>query len=54
MLTVAVVQAESERLTGGPSHGTLYLGLLTDSVDVQGGGGLDNTGGGTGSVSLFK
>lgn len=54
MLTVAVVQADAERLIEGLSHGTLYLGLLTDSVDVQGGGGVDNTDGGNGSVPLFK
>jgi hypothetical protein len=35
MLTVAVDQAE--RLIQGLSHGTLP-GLLTDSVNVQGGG----------------
>jgi pilus assembly protein CpaB len=54
MITVAVDQAEAERLIEGLSHGTLYLGLLTDSVDVKSGGGVDNTDGGPGSVPLFK
>ena len=51
---MAFVLADAERLIEGLSHGTLYLGLLTDSVDVQGGGGVDNTDGGNGSVPLFK
>ena len=54
MLTVAVAQDEAERLIEGLSHGTLYLGLLTDSVQVNPGAGVDNTDGGTGSVPLFK
>ena len=37
MLTVAVTQAEAERLIEGLSHGTLYLGLLTDSVQMSAG-----------------
>lgn len=54
MLTVAVDQADAERLIEGLSHGTLYLGLLTDSVDVKTGTGVDNTDGAAGSVPLFK
>jgi pilus assembly protein CpaB len=54
MLTVAVAQDEAERLIEGLSHGTLYLGLLTDSVQVNPGAGVDNTDGGTGSAPLFK
>jgi pilus assembly protein CpaB len=54
MITVAVDQADAERLIEGLSHGTLYLGLLTDSVDVKTGTGVDNTDGGAGSVPLFK
>jgi len=54
MITVAVDQAEAERLIEGLSHGTLYLGLLSDSVDVKSGSGVDNTDGGPGSVPLFK
>jgi pilus assembly protein CpaB len=54
LVTVAVTQQEGERLIEGLSHGTLYLGLLTDSVDVRPGGGVDNTDTGTGSSPLFK
>jgi pilus assembly protein CpaB len=54
MLTVAVDQSEAERLIEGLSHGTLYLGLLTDSVNVQSGPGVDNTDGGAGTSPLFK
>jgi pilus assembly protein CpaB len=54
MLTVAVSQAEAERLIEGLSHGTLYLGLLTDSVQVSPGSGVDNTDGGGGTGPLFK
>jgi pilus assembly protein CpaB len=54
MLTVAVSQAEAERLIEGLSHGTLYLGLLTDSVQVAPGSGVDNTDGGGGTGPLFK
>ena len=53
MLTVAVSQADAERLIEGLSHGTLYLGLLTDSVQVSPGGGVDNTDGNAGGVPLF-
>jgi hypothetical protein len=54
MLTVAVSQAEAERLIEGLSHGTLYLGLLTDSVQVAPGGGVDNTDSGGGGAPLFN
>ena len=54
MLTVAVSQDEAERLIEGLSHGTLYLGLLTDSVQVSPGPGVDNTDGGGGNVPLFR
>jgi pilus assembly protein CpaB len=42
LLTVAVNQADAERLIEGLNHGTLYLGLLTDSVQVSPGSGVDN------------
>src|SRR5258705_9519101 len=35
MLTVAVDLADAERLIEGRSHGTLYLGLLIDSVEGE-------------------
>jgi pilus assembly protein CpaB len=54
MLTVAVDQGEAERLIEGLSHGTLYLGLLTDSVNMQSDPGVDNTDGGGGTSPLFK
>jgi pilus assembly protein CpaB len=52
LLTLAVSQTDAERLIEGLSHGTLYLGLLSDSVKVTPDGGVDNTDGG-GSVPLF-
>jgi hypothetical protein len=54
MLTVAVDQTEAERLIEGLSHGTLNLGLLTDSVNVQSGPGVDNTDGTGSTTPLFK
>ena len=54
LLTVAVDQSEAERLIEGLNHGSLYLGLLTDSVDVRTGSGVDNTDGSSGSNPLFK
>jgi pilus assembly protein CpaB len=54
MLTMAVVRGRGRTLIEGPSHGTLYLGLLTDSVDIRGGGSVDNTDSGNGSGPLFK
>jgi len=51
LLTLAVNQAEAERLIEGLSHGTLYLALLTDSVVVTPGAGVDNTD--SGGNSLF-
>jgi pilus assembly protein CpaB len=53
LVTVAVSQADAERLIEGLNHGTLYLGLLTDSVDVKTGSGVDNTDGGGGAGPLF-
>jgi len=54
MITVAVDQQEAERLIEGLSTGTLYLGLLTESVDVRSGTGVDNADTGGGTVPLFK
>jgi pilus assembly protein CpaB len=49
MVTVAVNQTDAERLISALNAGTLYLGLLGDSVQVTPGSGVDNTdrGGGT-------
>lgn len=55
LVTLAVDQGEAERLIEGLNHGTLYLGLLTDSVDVRSNGGVNNTDSNQdGSVPLFK
>jgi pilus assembly protein CpaB len=43
LITVAVNQTDAERLIEGLNHGTLYLGLLTDSVTVKPDSGVDNT-----------
>jgi pilus assembly protein CpaB len=43
MITVAVNQADAERLISALNAGTLYLGLLSDSVEVTPGPGVDNT-----------
>lgn len=54
MVTVAVTQQEAERLIQGLSHGTLYLGLLSDSTEVRTGSGVDNTDQAGGTVPLFR
>jgi pilus assembly protein CpaB len=53
LVTVAVTQPEAERLIEGLSHGTLYLGLLTESTPVRPGPGVDNTDADGDSSSLF-
>jgi len=52
LITVAVDQQEAERLVHGLNTGSLYLGLLSDSVEVRTGSGVDDTDAG-GSVPLF-
>jgi pilus assembly protein CpaB len=54
MVTVAVSPTDAERLIEGLSHGTLYLGLLTDSVDVKPDSGVDNTDSTKNATPLFK
>jgi pilus assembly protein CpaB len=49
LLTVAVGPADAEKLISALNHGTLYLGLLTDSVNVNVGPGVDNTDRGSGT-----
>jgi pilus assembly protein CpaB len=54
MVTLAVNQQEAERLISGLSTGTLYLGLLTESVEVRTGSGVENTDASGGTSPLFK
>jgi pilus assembly protein CpaB len=43
IVTVAVTQADAERLIHATATGTLYFALLTDSSDVKPGPGVDNS-----------
>ena len=54
LLTLAVDQKEAERLVLGLNTGSLYLGLLTDSVDVKPGTGVENTDKAGGVASIFQ
>jgi pilus assembly protein CpaB len=54
LVTVAVTQAEAERLIEGLHTGKLYLGLLTDAIEVTPGTGVENTDSGGGISPLFK
>jgi pilus assembly protein CpaB len=54
LITVAVTQADAERLIEGLNTGTLYLGLLTDSTAVSPGPGVDNIDSGSGGTPLFR
>jgi pilus assembly protein CpaB len=54
MITVAVNQADAERLIEGLNTGTLYLGLLTDSSSVTAGPGVDNLDSSSGGTPLFR
>ncbi|GAA1735454.1 Flp pilus assembly protein CpaB [Luedemannella helvata] len=54
LVTVAVNQAEAERLIQGLNVGSLYLGLLGDSTDVKAGSGVDNRDSGAGSTPIFR
>jgi pilus assembly protein CpaB len=54
MVTLAVDQQEAERLIGGLNAGTLYLGLLTESVEVKTGGGVENSDADSGVSPIFK
>ncbi|MBO4206233.1 Flp pilus assembly protein CpaB [Micromonospora echinofusca] len=53
LLTLAVDQKEAERLILGLNTGSLYLGLLTDSVTVKPGTGVENTDRAGGVSSIF-
>lgn len=54
LLTLAVDQKEAERLILGLNTGSLYLGLLTDAVQVKAGGGVENTDKDTKVDSIFE
>lgn len=54
MVTLAVDQKEAERLVLGLNTGSLYLGLLTDTVTVKPGTGVENTDKAGGVNSLFQ
>ena len=54
LLTLAVNQKEAERLVLGLNTGSLYLGLLTDTVDVKPGTGVENTDKAGGVSSIFQ
>ena len=54
LVTVAVSQADAERLIAGLNTGKLYLGLLTDSVQVAPGPGVENSDTGSGTTPLFR
>jgi pilus assembly protein CpaB len=54
LVTLAVSQADAERLIEGLHTGKLYLGLLSDAIDVKPGGGVDNTDSGGGTTPLFR
>ncbi len=54
LVTVAVSQTDAERLIEGLHTGKLYLGLLSDAIDVTPGGGVDNTDSGGGTTPLFR
>jgi pilus assembly protein CpaB len=53
LITVAVNQIEAERLVEAVRTGKLYIGLLTDSVTVRPGSGVDNADTGGGVTPLF-
>ncbi len=54
LVTVAVNQAEAERLIQGLNVGSLYLGLLTDSTTVKPGPGVDNRDSDSASTPIFR
>jgi pilus assembly protein CpaB len=53
LVTVAVTQTDAERLIAGLNTGKLYLGLLTDSIEVNPGPGVENVDAGGGLNPLF-
>jgi pilus assembly protein CpaB len=53
LVTLAVDQAQAERVIEGLNTGKLYLGLLNENVDVKPGPGVDNTDTSGGVQPLF-
>jgi pilus assembly protein CpaB len=53
LVTVAVNQLDAERLIAGLNTGKLYLGLLTDSIEVTPGPGVENLDAASGVTPLF-
>ncbi|HEX6970342.1 MAG TPA: Flp pilus assembly protein CpaB [Micromonosporaceae bacterium] len=53
LLTLAVDQQEAERLVLGLNTGSLYLGLVTDTVQLKPGTGVENTDRGGGVTPIF-
>jgi pilus assembly protein CpaB len=53
LITVAVTQTEAERLILALNTGSLYLGLLTESIDVKAGPGVENIDSGS-TTPLFR
>jgi pilus assembly protein CpaB len=53
LITVAVSQSEAERLILAKNTGSLYLGLLTETIDVKPGPGVENSDNGP-STPLFR
>jgi len=53
LLTLAVTQNEAERLIQAVHTGELYCALITDSINVVPGSGVDNRDAGSGTAPLF-
>lgn len=54
LLTVAVDQAEAERLVHAIHNGELYCALITDTITVTPGAGVDNRDAGSGTTPIFR
>lgn len=54
LLTLAVDQSQAERLVQALHSGELYCALITDSVNVTPGVGVDNRDAGSGTSPLFR
>jgi pilus assembly protein CpaB len=54
LLTVAVTQNEAERLVQAVHSGELYCALITDTITVTPGAGVDNRDSGAGTNPMFR